>query len=77
MQVNGWNSDQDRERPWHPDPGVSRGNPDCWAPQSIPLNATLRRILLHGVAVLCLAPDVLGNPDGNPEPVGRRSCCGK
>jgi hypothetical protein len=47
--------------------------PDCWAPQSIPLNTTLRRTLLHGVPVLCVAPDILGNPDGDLEPV--RSCC--
>jgi len=38
---------------------------------SPPAHSTLNRMVHHGVYGLCLSPDVLGNPDRDPESVGR------
>ena len=39
--------------------------------RSTPLHFVLTRLVHHGGHVHCLSPDVLGDPDRNPEPVGR------
>jgi hypothetical protein len=65
MRVNGRNSDKDRESRWHPAIPMFIAATGLLGPlsqpRSIPLSVV---VLLHGVSVPSVAPDILGNPDG-------------
>jgi len=51
-------------------PDVCLCNRSAGPPRSTALNSTLDRVVRHGVYGLCLSPDILGDPNGDPEPVG-------
>jgi hypothetical protein len=65
MQVDGWNSDKDRERRWPPAIPTFIAATGLLVPlsqpRSIPLSVV---VLLYGVSVPSVAPDILGNPRG-------------
>ena len=65
MRVNSRNSDKDRESRWHPAIPMFIAATGLLGPlsqpRSIPLSVV---VLLHGVSVPSVAPDILGNPDG-------------
>ena len=72
MQINGWHSDKNCERRWHSAVPMFVSAIGLLGllgqPRSIPVSIVLFTMVCMAFAYL---PDVLGDPDRDPEPVGR------